>query len=159
MSIITVDCKDQILNVTNAPTISAGGVETDSIKFTFCDNWNGFGKTAIFCRSDIPTKYKSAIINGEAIIPHEVLQKEGLFYFGVYGSMPATDDEGNEYKKVKTSQLIGYRVVKGAILDDSVESENPTLDDYDRINAALAEVKLLHPYLEDTKNKYNYTGE
>lgn len=161
MSIIEVECIDQILNLKNTPTIAAGDVNTDIIKFTyFCNEWNGFGKTAIFCRSDSPKRYKSAIIDGEAIIPHEVLQTEGFFYFGVHGVITEKDDDGKDYiKAAKTSQMIGYKVVKGAELDGSVESDPVEAEDYERIMAAYGEVMQLHPYIEDTDKEYNYTGE
>lgn len=159
MSIITVDCIDQILTLKNTPVISAGGVETDSIRFTFCDSWDGFGKTAVFCRPDSPARYKSLIVNGEATIPHEVLQSEGLFYFGVHGSAIATDGNGDEYAKVKTSQMIGYRVVRGATVDGSAESERPSDDVYSQLMSAYAEAMGLHPYLEEAKETFDYTEE
>lgn len=136
MSIIKIDCIDQTLNMVNAPLIASGDVETDIVKFEFCPLWNGFLKTAVFYRSESEVYSVLLDENSEATIPKEVLQKEGLFYFGVHGVF-----EG----KVKTSQVLRYRVVKGAISEEATIPD-PTPDIYSQILAKIQEAGLLIYY-------------
>lgn len=165
MSVIKVEYMDQILNLTDTPTIAAGGVDTDSIAFeTSDDSWDGFGLNAIFYRSDDATKYKSPILEGKATIPHEVLYKEGTFFFGIAGTKKATrtneDGVEEEYEQIKTSQMIAYRIVKGAASEGSIDYVPPTSNEYTEIMDALGRVETNHPYIEivDGEN-YNYTED
>ena len=136
MSIINIRCIDQTLTVTNAPLISSGNIQTDSLKFEFCPMWDGFAKTAIFYRNESEAYAVPLNPNNEAIIPKEVLQTEGFFYFGVHG---VSED------KVRTSQVLRYRVVKGAISDE-VRIPNPTPDVYSQIIDMIKEAGILIHY-------------
>ena len=81
MSIINIRCIDQALTVTNAPLISSGNIQTDSMKFEFCPMWDEFKKTAIFYKDESEVYAVLVNQNNEAIVPKEVLQSEGFFYF------------------------------------------------------------------------------
>lgn len=136
MSIINIRCIDQTLTVTNAPLISSGGIQTDSLKFDFCPMWDGFKKTAIFYRDESEVYAVLVNENSEAIVPKEVLQNEGFFYFGVHG---VSGD------KVRTSQVLRYRVVKGAISEEVLIPE-PTPDIYSQIMKMIEEAGILIYY-------------
>lgn len=155
MSVIKVEYMDQILNLIDTPTIAAGGVDTDFIEFISNSNdWKDFGLDAIFYRLDDDTKYKTPIMEGKATIPHEVLYKEGTFFFGICGIKTE-----NGYQQVKTSQMIPYKVVKGAAHEGSKEHLPPTQNEYDEIMDALGRVEENHPYIEVVAGEnYNYEG-
>lgn len=154
MSVIKVEYMDQILNLIDTPTIAAGGVDTDFIEFISNSNdWTDFGLNAIFYRLDDDTKYKTPIVEGRATIPHEVLYKEGTFFFGICG---IKIEDG--YQQVKTSQMIPYKVVKGAAHEGSKEHIPPTQNEYDEIMDALGRVEENHPYIEFMNENYNYEG-
>ena len=148
MSIIKARCIDQTLEITNAPLIASGDVGTDVIQFEFCSRWDGYGKTAIFYRSE-EEAYSAPIINGEAAVPSEVMRDEGFFFFGVYGSQ----DE-----KVLTSQVQRYRVAKGALTEDTLTPEDPSPDVYSQIMTSMDRIMNTYPYLEATDTEYEYGG-
>lgn len=136
MSVINVKCVDQTLTITNAPLISSGDVQTDTVKFDFCPLWSGLVKTAVFYR-DEKDAY-SVIVNekNECIIPKEVLVDEGSFFFGVFGVKDNT---------VKTSETVRYRVKKGALTEDT-RVPDPTPDIYAQL---LSEMNKLGLSLKD----------
>lgn len=116
MSIVQIECHDQRLFVVNAPLIASGDVETDTIRFTFSEEWDGFDKTAVFYRNEdeaYAVRLTEAVYE-ECKIPKEVLLDEGFFYFGIHGAKNGT---------TKTSQIIRYRVVKGAIIENAIDPE------------------------------------
>ena len=141
MSIINIRCIDQTLTVTNAPLISSGDIQTDSLKFEFCPMWNDFKKTAIFYRDESEVYAVLVNENSEAIVPKEVLQNEGFFYFGVHG---VSGD------KVRTSQVLRYRVVKGAISEEVLIPE-PTPDIYSQIMKMIEEAGILIYYATENE--------
>lgn len=136
MSIINIRCIDQTLTITNAPLISSGDIQTDSLKFEFCPMWDRYIKTAIFYRNESEVYSVLVDENSEAIIPKEVLQSEGCFYFGVHGVLDS---------KVRTSQVMRYRVVKGAISEEVIIPD-PTPDIYSQILTKIQEAGLLIYY-------------
>ena len=163
MSVIKVEYMDQVLNLIDTPTIAAGGVDTDSISFiTTCSEWDDFGLNAIFYRSDDDTKYKTPIVEGKATIPHEVLYKEGTFFFGICGikEVEKTNEDGTteKYQQVKTSQMIPYKIVKGAAHEGSIDHIPPTTDQYTEIMNALGLSETKRPYIEVVNENYNYEG-
>ena len=148
MSIIRIKCIDQTLTITNAPLISSGDIQTDSLKFEFCPMWDEYKKTAIFCRDDSEVYAVLVDANNEAIIPKEVLQSEGLFYFGVQGVLDG---------KVRTSQVMRYRVVRGAVSEDA-KIPDPTPDIYSQIIAKIDEAGLLIYYATEGQIKQLIEG-
>lgn len=128
MSLIKVECIDQTLKIVNSPLISSGNVLTDIIEFSFCPMWSDYIKTSVFYRDE--SEVYHVLVDkdtNQAIVPREVLLNEGYFYFGVFG----IKDE-----KIRTSQVLRYRVVKGAILDGKVP-DDPTPDIYTQILTAI----------------------
>ena len=134
---IMVSCLDQQLTITDGPVIASGGRNEDEIRFEFCPLWEGFGKTAVFHR-DGGEPYQAAITDDRCLVPSEVLQTEGFMFFGVFGV------KGDA---IRTSEVIKYKIVKGALTEASTPSE-PTPDIYEQfltrageLEAQYAEVK------------------
>lgn len=118
MSDVLVVVDGQALTVADAPKIAAQGVKEDNIVFTFDDSWSGFGRTAIFYRSDNEDDVYTSIVSGEgkALVPHEVTDQPGEICFGVYGV------KGDV---ILTSEILKYKIVEGRY-DIGQQSEVPT---------------------------------
>lgn len=119
MSIIQVNCIDQVLTITNSPVIASGGVNEDFVQFSFDSNWDGFGKLAMFYRHGVETTvYESAIASdGRCEIPHEVMSDSGKICFGVTG-VNGTD--------VRTSEVLVYDIEKGSPRSGQTSEPAPT---------------------------------
>lgn len=119
MSIIQVNCIDQVLTITNSPVIASGGVNEDFVQFSFDSNWDGFGKLAMFYRHGVETTvYESAIdSDGVCEIPHEVMSDTGKICFGVTG-VNGTD--------VRTSEILVYDIEKGSPRSGQTSEPAPT---------------------------------
>jgi hypothetical protein len=108
MTQIKITATDQELNVTEAPVLASGGVNETEVVFTFDSTWTSYTtKTAVFFKKDSETAYHQLLSNSKATVPQEVLVDDGVLFIGVFGQASSTD--------VKTSSLIAYKVVKGAI--------------------------------------------
>lgn len=131
MSIISVKCIGQKLYINDAPLIASGDVKTDVVKFEeFSSEWNGFAKTVIFYRDKSNAYAVSVDPHNESIIPKEVLSDEGYFYFGVSGV------DSDDPTRVLTSQVLRYKVVKGALTEGS-EVPSITPDEYSQLVARM----------------------
>lgn len=119
---IKVKCVDQRLIVASAPLIAAGGQNEDVVRFDFCPLWEGFGKTAVFYRTEDEV-YNVVLAEDECAIPNEVLAQEGVLFFGVYGVNGST---------TRTTEIIKYNLVKGALIPGKEPAE-PTPDIYAQI--------------------------
>ena len=126
MTTIQIKCTDQRLQVLNAPVISSGGSQETCMQFEFGSKWEGYGKTAVFYR----TKYQvyNVVLDYEnkCVVPDEVLESEGRFYFGIYGVK-----EGVR----KTTDIMKYDVIQGAYIEGETPIE-PTRDIYEQILSA-----------------------
>ena len=138
MSTIEVKCIDQTLTVMNAPLIASGDIQTDYVHFEFCDKWTDFAKFGVFYR-DKDHVYRVLIdeFTKLCIIPKEVLQDEGIVYFGVFGIK--TDEETGELLERKTSEILKYRIKQG-ILTEGDTPNIPTPDIYEQILTNYAEL-------------------
>ena len=132
MTYIEVDCQDQDLTLVDAPLIASGDVLTDKVHFSFCPKWDGFAKTAVFYRDGVENLEVLIDEDNECIIPKEVLQSEGTFYFGVFGV------KGNE---VKTSEVMRYKVRLGAV--SGTLAPEPTPDIYTQLLTKIEEAGIL----------------
>lgn len=129
MSIIKVNCVDQTLVFENTPVIASGGLREDFVAFSFCPLWAGYYKTAVFWR-DVTTAYHMALDETNSCeIPPEVLAKEGIIHFGVFGVNNAGDR--------RTSNVLHYNIELGAITEGTQPSD-PTPELYDQLLAAVA---------------------
>lgn len=119
MTIIQVNCIDQVLTITNSPVIASGGVNEDFVQFSFDSHWDGFGKLAMFYRyEEEATVYESAIdSDGLCEIPHEVISAHGKLCFGVTGV------NGDD---VRTSEILVYDIEKGSPRSGQTSEPAPT---------------------------------
>lgn len=104
MSVISVQCIDTVLTITDAPILALDG--TDSISFSFCSKWDGYTKTVIFKTSPAQS-YEVALENDAVTIPPEVLSSS-CFCFRVKGTMEgAVDRESDVFRcRVESSELV-----------------------------------------------------
>lgn len=126
MSTIKVSCTDQVLAITDSPVLASGGVNENFIEFDFCEQWDGFGKTCVFFRERGEYSYSILDSSDKCVIPPEATAGAGRMYFGVVGV--------NETGTVRTSELLGYRIVAGAV----TEVPDPTPALYQQILGQLA---------------------
>lgn len=120
MSQININCIDQSLFCENRPPIASGGVKETSVKFTFCERWDGFEKTAVFYRDkdDVYTVMLNA--NDMCLIPKEVIAEHGFIHIGVYG---IKDDCR------RTSNILSYKLREGAFFNKSTMVDPGDPDD------------------------------
>ena len=83
-TLIKVECTDQVLRLTQTPTIASGGVKEDTVEFAFDSLWDGFDLAAVFYRGEKEV-YHVGIVDNRCIVPREVLANPGYFYLGVMG--------------------------------------------------------------------------
>ena len=129
-TIINVECMDQELVITNSPVIASGGVHENFIAFNFCEKWDGLGKTAVFFRNEKERFYSVLGPDDVCEIPHEVTDYEGNMYFGVYG-------EAGDV--TKTSKVLKYKIIQGAMTTLLKPSEEPTPDIYQQLLSAYGQ--------------------
>lgn len=127
MSVIEVKVTDQVLKVTSAPTLASGGVNETTIKFTFCEKWDGYLKTAVFYRD--PEVCYNALLdeNDTCVLPWEVYAEPGTFYFSVFG---------NKDSIRRTSATAKYKVSSGLPGENAIPSD-PTPSVYEQIIASI----------------------
>lgn len=130
MSVIKLRCNDQVLAFENTPVIASGGLEENTVEFSFCSEWDAYTRTAVFWRSE-EQAYHVALADGKTgIVPAEVTAQPGLFYFGVFGV--------NSSGQRRTTEVLTYRVNKGTVTENTLPSE-PTPDIYTQLLAIMAE--------------------
>lgn len=139
MSIIRVNCVDQTLVFDNTPVIASGGLEENFVQFTFCGQWDGFTKTAVFWRTKDEAYHVVLDDADSGQVPPEVTASEGVIYFGVFG----VDVNGRQ----RTTEVLTYKIVEGAITTGTQPSA-PTPDIYTQVLTRLSEAQAL---VEETR--------
>lgn len=134
MSVIKVRCTDQVLAYENTPVIASGGLDENFVAFTFCSQWDGYEKTAVFWRSEDEVYHQVLDESDTCPLPPEVTMDDGIIWLGAFG----VDATGRQ----RTSEVLSYRIVKGAITTDTKPSE-PTPEIYTQILAELKTVREL----------------
>lgn len=128
-TIIQVSCVDQTLRLKNSPKIASGGVGEDYLQVSFCSMWDGYAKVAVFFR-DRDTVYPVALDDtNECLIPSVVLADPGRLFFAVYGT---------KGEKKRTSEVLEYTIVEGALTGNTVPPEDPAQSVYDQIVELLS---------------------
>ena len=148
MSEIHVSVTDQVMKLTQSPTLASGGVNETKVVFTFCEKWDGFVKTALFYR-DTEKVYYAILENDTCILPWEVYAENGTFFFTVFGDKDTTR---------RTAGVLRYKVGKGIVADDAMPSD-PTPDVYDQIMALLAKNNDIAADLEEKRDSGYFNGE
>lgn len=128
MSVISVQCIDTVLTITDAPILSLDG--TDSISFSFCSKWDGYTKTVVF-KTSPSQSYEVSVVDDTVTIPSEVLSY--CFCFKVIGTKEGAEDrESDVFRcRVESSELI---------------AENPALSVHEEIFYRL---KQLETWIND----------
>ena len=142
MTIISLVAIDQALSVALKPTLASGDQNSVTLHVDFDTAWDGYDKSAVFfTEADKETVYEKMLdVNGDCIIPHEVLAKSGLLFIGVRGAIPAD-------AAIKTSNLVKYKVVEGAPAGNGT-TEGPTESVYLEFLETVHRMEALY---EDTK--------
>lgn len=127
---IRVSCIDQQLKVVYAPILASGGLNEAEVVFDFCEKWDGFAKTGVFYRDEENVYYSLLDEDDTCIVPHEVYDEPGTFYFTVIG-----DRDGIR----RTAITVRYKAQKGVVGEGMIPSD-PTPDVYDQIINLMTEV-------------------
>ena len=135
---IKVKCIDQSLTLVSTPLIASGGLNEDTVTFEFCSKWTGFSKTAVFYRNKNEVYYSLVDGDGICTIPQEVLQEDGTLYFGVFGC--------NDSGVTRTSEILRYKIVQGAITKD-LKPSDPSPSIYEQL---LSKYMIILEKSEDT---------
>lgn len=146
-TIIKLRCIDQVLTFDSTPLIASGGVEEDRVEVDFCPKWDGLIKTATFWRNEKDAFHVLLDEDDSCAIPKEVLIDEGAIYLGFFG----VSADG----KQRTSQVLRYNVVKGAITTDAAP-DAPTADIYTQLLAKYLEMVQI---ATDTKTDVEQSQE
>ena len=147
MSTIMASCTDQTLRLTNTPVIASGGVNEDFITFEFCNQWDGFAKTAVFY-NDRSVSYQVLDLQDTCVVPAAALSEKGALHISVFGF--------NAEGVIRTSEVLRYEVVEGAV----VAIPEPEASVYEQIMAQYAEaMTLLRDAALITAVKYDVTQE
>lgn len=143
MTTISLVAVDQALSVALKPVLASGDQNSVKLHVDFDSAWAGLGKTAVFYTEEDKTVYE-CVLNGymECTIPHEVLAKAGTLYIGV---------RGVSGKTVKTSNLIKYKIVKGAPAGEGTTVE-PTANVYQQILTLLGDGSELKEVQDNLAN-------
>ena len=144
MTTIGLVANDQLLAVTLNPKVSSGNQKTVTVHIDFSDEWDGFGKSAVFFTSLANTVYEKVITNGECVVPAEVLKQPCNLYIGVRGV-------NSDINGIKTTSLVKYKVVEGSPSGTGTEIE-PTADVYQQLMTAVNEAITL---VENLKKDVN----
>lgn len=129
-TVVRVSCIDQQLKAVASPLLASGGMNEAVVAFDFCEKWDGFAKTGVFYRDEEKVYYSLLDENDECIIPHEVYDEPGTFYFTVFG------DKDNIRR---TASTLRYKAYKGVVGNAMTPSE-PTPDVYAQILAKQAQI-------------------
>jgi hypothetical protein len=127
---ITAKVNDQTIQLINVPVLASGSVDVLQVNCEFDSLWDGYGKTAVFYKK--PTEvYHVPMALGVATVPHEVLDAEGGFFFGVFGVADNT----------RTTETVRFDVKQGAITLSNAETEEPTPNIYEQLLASFGKVE------------------
>lgn len=126
---IKIKCTDQKLDAIEAPIVASGGFNENKVHFEFCPLWDNFTKTATFYVKKNEVYTAAVDSSGTCIVPNEVTANPGNMFFGVFG----VKQDGT----TRTSEVIKYKIVQGAITEDAKPSD-PTPDVYEQILAKVA---------------------
>lgn len=146
-TLIKVECTDQVLRLTQTPTIASGGVKEDTVEFAFDNLWDGFNLAAVFYCGENEV-YHVGIVDNRCIVPREVLANPGYFYLGVMGVKDGV---------TRTTNVLSYRVEAGAITD-GVKPPEPTPSIYEQILASVKYAEQIAQSVRDDADAGKFDG-
>ena len=126
-TIITAHVIDQSIQLANLPKLASGSENVVQIRFDFCDLWAGYGKTAVFYKTE-ELIYHVALVDNVATVPSELLATAGSFSFSVLGVAENT----------RTTEVRTLDVEQGT---PTTGLPAPTPDIYEQILAAVGAVQ------------------
>lgn len=129
MSTIKVKCIDQTLVLESTPVIASGGALENVVSFSFCPQWDGFYKTAVFWRTEDNAYHVVLDSTNACTIPAEVMGTDGELFFGVFGV--------NDENVRRTSNVLRYSIARG-VITEGTQPPDPTPDIYTQLLAAVA---------------------
>ena len=144
MTTIKITIDDQAAEVTESPTLAAGGYNETEVAFTLDDSWDDYSAAMLACfyRHDDKTPYYTELDeDNTAVIPPEVCLSKGVLFIGLIGA--------GESGAVKTSEVIRYQIAQGAISEDA-KAADPTPDVYQLMLSYYGELKELFDGFDDT---------
>lgn len=147
-TLIKVECTDQVLRLTQTPTIASGGVKEDTVEFAFDNLWDGFNLAAVFYCSEKQV-YHVGIVDNRCIVPREVLANPGYFYLGVMGVKDSV---------TRTTNVLSYRVEAGAITE-GVKPPEPTPQIYEQILASVKYAEQIAQSVRDDADAGKFNGD
>lgn len=126
---ITARVTDQTIQLVNSPLLASGSEGVLQVKCSFDELWSGYGKTAVFYRNKEQV-FHVVMTDGAATVPHEVIDEEGFFYFGVMGVAENT----------RTTEVVCLELKQGAITLATAETQEPTPNIYEQLLASFGKV-------------------
>lgn len=146
MSIISMQCIDNTLTITDAPLIDLSG--TNSISFSFCSKWSGYTKTLLFYMTPTQT-YLESVSNDSVTIPSVLISEGSCFCFVVKGTKSGAED--------RESQIFRCHIESGELVAD-----NPTESIREIVFKRLKDLEngavMSGMTFSDTGKTYKYTG-
>lgn len=83
-TVITAQCVDQTLTLTNAPKLASGGENVFQVEVAFDSYWSGYGKEAVFYK-DKSRVFHVVMAGDSCVIPWELTAEPGNVHFSVRG--------------------------------------------------------------------------
>lgn len=150
MTVIRISAADQELTVVQEPTVASGDVETVKVEATVSEHWNGFTLSAVFFTDKDKTVYEIILSQNACNIPREVLTEACTLYIGLRGVLTSGE--------VKTSDLIKYKVVRGAPTGTATAA-GATPDVYQQFLAAVRNAEALAQSVRDDADAGKFNGK
>lgn len=120
---------DQAVELVTVPLIASGSAGVLQIQCEFDSLWSGYGKTAVFYRTEDEV-YHIPVASNLATVPQEVLADDGEFFFGVMGISENT----------RTTEVVRLQVKQGALSKSTAKPAAPTPDIYQQLVASYGSI-------------------
>ena len=150
MTTISLIADDQSLTVNTPTLVSSGDKNSVELHVLFSAVWYSYAKSAVFFTEENEDDvYEVILTNSRCVVPHEVLSKEGILFIGVRGV-----DAGSN--KIKTTNLVRYRIHKGAPVGKSASvAPSPTV--YEQLIAMVGQAENVARQVREDANNGMFT--
>lgn len=130
-TIVKARVLDQTLLIVDHPPLAAGGKNHILVEVEFDDSWAGYGKLAVFHRTEEPGRvYRAQMVNDAALVPWEVCLKSGYVQFSVEGAAGTV---------TRTTSSVPLRLQKG--VPAGLTPQEPLPDVYQQLLSAFGGVE------------------
>lgn len=130
MTTIKLQANDQHLTIAEKPKVASGDVESVKLKVDFDALWGNYtARSAVFYTSNDSTVYEALLMDGECVIPHEVLSKAGTLFIGIRGLKV-------DGSAIKTSTVVKYKIAEG-VPTAAETTKEPSPDMYQQFLASV----------------------